>query len=123
MSLLHLSSTRMTLVQQSAQTPCCIQEVYRILRQNPWSPELQPVIVQFEQKIRSKVLDLVCKAYSSICVEKAAALVGVSREELIRGETTQIHSIHLQGFSPLQLTCILQKLKALAGTLTKRQMS
>lgn len=62
-----------------------IQEIYQILRQTSWDPNLQSRIAQFEQKTRLKVLGLVSKAYSSIRVEKAAALLGISREEVFQG--------------------------------------
>ena len=61
-----------------------------IVLQTQWPEALHPVVQHLQQRLRERVQDYICKAYTNVKVASACAMLGLSRDELLSGVTRPV---------------------------------
>ena len=62
------------------------QKYWSALSGYHWSPDLRLLVDDLTARLRTKVVDLISRAYATIAVPKFAAFIGMKEEEAIRSE-------------------------------------
>lgn len=62
------------------------QDLWALLLQHEWSPDLVPMIESLCAKLRQLILMLLTRAYSTVSVPTASALTGWSAAEATQGK-------------------------------------